>query len=289
MQPTVVSAVSNQFLEGNNITTLDEIAAFVPGLQILIQNPNVPSIAIRGISEEDSQSSAIPRVSTFQDGIYLGKGRGAVVEVFDVKSVDVYKGPQTVFFGRTVQSGAINMVQNKAKNLEEGTIKVGGGAFDSKYASGVYNRPIIKDKLFARVAAIYDFQDGFVKSFEGDNYNGKETFALRALLRYQIQKNTTIDVVGNFQRDTPPTAGFKSAVIGQPDANKNRFGALALTKGDDLGMDRGVYSLTALLNHNFSDKWQGKANIGYRNFDAVDVFDIDGSPLRLQQALRRLL
>ncbi len=276
--PSSVNILSNQFIQNNGIEDLDEISAFVPGLQVLTQNPNTPSIAIRGISTEDSQSSAIPRVSTLQDGIYLGKSRGSVVSFFDSETIDVYKGPQTTAFGRTIQSGAINIIQKKAKNLTEGYLTVGAGTFDSRYATGAFNTPILKDKLFLRVSGIYDANDGYVIGFNDEDYNGKETLGLRGALRYQIKEKSTLDIIANYQRDTPPGLGYKSAIIGQLDGNTDRFGPVSLNNSENLGVDRTIYSVIGLLDHEISSNLKTTAKVGYRNFDSDDLFDLDGSP-----------
>jgi len=45
--PITMSVINANFIESNNITDLDELSEFVPGLLVRMQGPNRPSFVIR--------------------------------------------------------------------------------------------------------------------------------------------------------------------------------------------------------------------------------------------------
>lgn len=275
-----ISSIQGDFLVKNNSAELNEISNLVPGVDIIIQNPSAPSIAIRGISSENAISSNVPRVSTLQEGIYLGKSRGAIVEIYDMENVDIYRGPQITEFGRGIQSGAINVVQNKAKNETSGKITGGIGNFESQYATGFFNTPIVKDKFFARVAGFFEHRDGYVKNFNGDDLSGKDTYAFRGAFKYLFSASTYIDLIANYQNDSPPAIGYKSVQIRQSDNNKNPFNPISTDKNEDFGVNREVSSIVALVKHKFSDKFNTEVKLALRDYKNKDRFDFDGAPIK---------
>lgn len=275
--PIAITSYSGKFLDNTNTFEYDALSEFVPGLQIQIQSVNNPGIVIRGITSDSGDSRVEPRVSVFQDGVSISKSRGSVVELYDMERVEVLKGPQGTLFGRGAQIGAIHLIQNKAKNENSGYIKTAYGNFNQRLLTGHVNTPLVQDKLFVRFAGIYNARDGFLENRSGGDLNGKETLAFRTALKYIIGDNTTLDFIANWQRDTPPGTSFKSgrfAPIGG-DTNPNSFADLE--RGDELGLDRDVWGLTAILKHDISQYWDFTFISAYRSFDSDEAFDADGT------------
>lgn len=78
--PVAVSVVSGDLLDKMNIRQMDEMAEFVPGMQIQLQTPNNPGYVIRGITSDNGDSRSQPRVSVFQDGVSISRSRASVEE-----------------------------------------------------------------------------------------------------------------------------------------------------------------------------------------------------------------
>lgn len=275
--PIAITSYGGKFLDNTNTFEYDALSEFVPGLQIQIQSVNNPGIVIRGITSDSGDSRVEPRVSVFQDGVSISKSRGSVVELYDLERVEVLKGPQGTLFGRGAQIGAVHLIQNKAKNENSGYLKAAYGNYNQRILTGHVNTPLIEDKLFVRVAGIYNAREGFLENRSGGNLNGKETLAFRTSLKYLIGDNTTLDFVANWQRDTPPGTSFKSgrfAPLGG-DTNPNTYADLE--RGEELGVDRDVWGLTAILKHNFNENWDFTSISAYREFDSDEAFDADGT------------
>ncbi|MFO7744011.1 MAG: TonB-dependent receptor [Psychroflexus sp.] len=275
--PIAITSYGGKFLESTNTFEYDALSEFVPGLQIQIQSVNNPGIVIRGITSDSGDSRVEPRVSVFQDGVSISKSRGSVVELYDMERVEVLKGPQGTLFGRGAQIGAVHLIQNKAKNQKSGFLKAAYGNYNQRIITGHVNTPVVEDKLFVRLAGIYNARDGYIDNLSGGDLNGKETLAFRGSLKYLMGEKTTLDVIANWQRDTPPGTSFKSgrfAPIGG-DTNPNTFADLE--RGEELGVDRDVWGLTAILKHDISENWDLTSITAYREFDSDEAFDADGT------------
>lgn len=275
--PTAISSIDAKFLQNNGITSLDDLSEFVPGMQIQLQSPNNPGFVIRGITSDDGSSNVEPRVSVFQDGVSISKSRGSVVEVYDMERVEILKGPQGTLFGRGAQIGAVHFIQNKAKNNTSGSLTAGYGNYNYTHAEGFVNSPLVKDKLFARVAGIYKKRDGYIENLSGGDLNGKDTKALRASLRFMPSTKTTFDLIYNYQHDTPPGTSFKSGTYAPRGGDTEPWTFADLEAGKDLGLDRTVWGTTLIGHHSFSDQLSLTSTTAYREFDSYESFDADGT------------
>ncbi|NRT12836.1 TonB-dependent receptor [Flavobacterium sp. 14A] len=275
--PIAITSYGNEFITKQGTFEYDALSDFVPGFQVQIQSVNNPGVVIRGITSDSGDSRVEPRVSIFQDGVSISKSRGSVVELYDVERVEVLKGPQGTLFGRGAQIGAMHIIQNKAKNETSGSLKVGYGNFNQVLTTAYFNTPLIKDKLFIRAAGIYNGRDGYIENRSGGDLNGKQTLAFRTALKYVYSNNTKIDVIANWQKDTPPGTSFKSgrfAPLGG-DLSPNSFADLE--RGNELGVDRTVQGITAIIKHKINSNWDLTSTSAYRDFASDEAFDADGT------------
>ncbi|HEY0945782.1 MAG TPA: TonB-dependent receptor [Opitutaceae bacterium] len=280
--PIAVTAYSGDFLERTGITDYQSLAPFVPGLFIQEQSPNNPGINVRGITTDSGDPRNETRVSLFQDGVSISRSRGSVVELFDLERVEVLKGPQGTLFGRGAQIGALSLIQNKAKNETSGSLGAGFGNHGDYRLNGVYNAPLVENQLFGRVAVTYREHDGVIDNLaDGSELNGKKTLAARTALRWQPSDRTTADLIINYQNDHPPGTSFKSGVIPTSAGDTDPFAAAELNRGSDLYIDRTVWGLSGIVEHELNDAWTLTSITGWREFDSHEEFDADGSGLYL--------
>lgn len=145
--PAAVSAVSGNSLSKLNLHQFDEVAQFIPGVQIQLQSPNNPGYVIRGVTSDDGASYSQPRVSVFQDGVSISRSRASAVELFDLERVEVVKGPQGTLFGRGAEIGGIHVIRNKPVDKLSGELSLGYGTYNQKLANGFINTPLVKVSL----------------------------------------------------------------------------------------------------------------------------------------------
>lgn len=279
--PIAITVHDGDFLEAAGIGAFDELAAYTPGLEVQLQSSNTPGFVVRGITSDDGDARVESRVSVFQDGVSISRAQSAVVELFDLERVEILKGPQGTLFGRGAAIGAVHLIQNKARNERSGTLTVGPGNYGQWHAEGFANAPVVEDELFARLAGVYDRRAGYVDNLGGADLNGKETLALRGLLRWAPSEFTDVDLILNWQQDTPPGTAFKSGVFEPGPSGSTAPWDPAFLGGDDrfegLFVDRTVWGLTLLADRVLSPAWTLQAIGAYRRFDSYESFDADGT------------
>jgi len=109
--PVSISATSGATLEQAQITRLDNIGQFAPGINISQSAGQVDTVnvTIRGIGNADPILTADSPVAMYIDGVYLGRTAGALIDLVDIDRIEVLRGPQGTLFGRNTTGGAINV------------------------------------------------------------------------------------------------------------------------------------------------------------------------------------
>lgn len=278
--PAAVSAVSGSSLKQLNLQQFDEVAQFIPGVQIQLQSPNNPGYVIRGVTSDDGASYAQPRVSVFQDGVSISRSRASVVELFDLERVEVVKGPQGTLFGRGAEIGGIHVIRNKPTDYTTGELALGYGTYNQRLANGYLNTPLLKGKLANRLAFSYDQRDGFIRNEAGGRLNGKNTWAFRNSTRLWAGERTTYDLILDYQYDNYPGTSFKSDKSDYY-ANTDPNAPANLEQGENLYIKRHTGGATFLAEHDFNDSWKLTATTGFRAFHSDESFDADGTPASL--------
>jgi iron complex outermembrane receptor protein len=288
--PLAISAYSGATLERLGIEQFDDLALYVPGLEIQEQSPNNPGFVIRGITSDDGSATAEARVSVFQDGIAISRSRGSYVELHDMERIEVVKGPQSTLFGRGALIGAISLIQRKAdpKGGIYGDASVGFGDLNYRVGRLAINLPVIEDKLAVRVSGIVKQRDGYVKNaVGGPDFMSQDVNAWRASAAWLVNDRLRFDLIYNWQQDQPTGTSFKSRAYAPPGGDTLPWTAAGLSKftdpvgskfegGRDLGLERTVQGATLLSAYDLDDHWTLNSITGWRSFESLEVFDPDG-------------
>lgn len=276
--PIIMNVIDAGFLEKNNITELDQLAEFVPGLQIRMQGTDRPSFVIRGLTSDEVSPAAQPRISVFFNNVPISRANGAAVQLFDLQQVDILKGPQGTLFGRGAQIGAINYISRKPTNDFNGFLTAGIGNFGQKELNGAINIPVIKDKLMVRAAGVYDYRDGYIRNTFGGNLSGKNTAAGRFSASYLPSAKDKIDLVINYQKDDNPGLGFMSMTYPNAEGKTDPFGYVAsLEQGSNLANRRDLFDATLSARHLVNENNFWSSTSSYRKIGSYTRWDGDGT------------
>ena len=283
--PISVTAYDGEFLEEIGVDEFDQLSNYVPGFVMQEQSVNNPGFVLRGITSDDGAAPVEARVSVFQNGVSISRSRGSVIQLFDLERIEVLKGPQGTLFGRSAQIGAVHVITKKPVFDYEAGVDAEFGNFGQRAVRGFVNAPI-GDQVAFRFAGAYKKRDGYIENTEGgDALNGTDSYSLRASVRIEPTDTLRIDIIGNYGKDTPSGTSFKSGIIPAlgGTTNPNDFASLN-TFGDFLGgkplsVDRELYDVTAIVAWDMNDDWSVTSTTGYRVFDALEVFDPDGSAM----------
>jgi outer membrane receptor protein involved in Fe transport len=159
--PVAVTAVSGEKLDRFSLRSIEGIAASTPQLNVVRGNSGSgATISLRGIGSTFTSVGIEQSVAVNLDGVYYGQGRIINEGFFDMKQVEILRGPQALFFGKNATAGVISFQSADPGNRFEALARV-GYEFKGKAASyeGVVSGPIT-DQLGIRLAVRYSDQTG---------------------------------------------------------------------------------------------------------------------------------
>jgi len=287
--PVSLQSFSEEELARAELHDLRQIAPFVPGFYVESQYPTTPSIVIRGISSDTADLTAEPRVSVYQDGVYISRAQSAMFELFDIERVEVLKGPQSTLFGRSALTGAVSIIQNKADpNDLDASLRIGGGNLGAYLGEGMLNLPL-SGSAAVRVAGIARNRDGYVENLAGgSDLGGNRARALRGTAHVDLAGGGRVDLIGNVQWDRfsglsyksgvfAPTDPASGAVLGDLDPSSPAYLTAAPDFAlGDLGGKRKLEGATLLYDQPLGEKWRISAIGAWNRFRTQFVGDVDG-------------
>ena len=138
-----------------DITALSSIA---PNFKIT-QNAaegTPPAVNIRGVGSVDYNTSTQSPVGVYLDGASGASANSQLVNLYDVESVEILRGPQGTLFGRNTTAGAILIQSVGAQMDNSGYLNLAYAQRNHLSAEGAINRQL-NDDLAARLA--FSYQD----------------------------------------------------------------------------------------------------------------------------------
>ncbi len=170
-----ITAFEGAYLEDIAATSINAIIERTPGASLVRDGATATTIQIRGISA--SQGDAL--VGYYLDDFaYVSLQGVSTPEVipFDLKRVEVLKGPQGTLYGAGSTGGTIRILSNTADTHEgfSGKVELGAhtisGGGDGNTIAGMVNIPIVADKLALRASAYLRDRGGWLDYDEGPFY-----------------------------------------------------------------------------------------------------------------------
>ena len=104
--------------------------------------PGQSAIFIRGQGYADVEKTQSPPVGVIQDGVFFGNNTGQLLDMFNVCSVEVDRGPQGIFYGKNTTAGLINLTRCAPTRKLGASFELGYGSFNEFYGRGVLNAPL---------------------------------------------------------------------------------------------------------------------------------------------------
>lgn len=291
--PVAVTAFGATQLEALFVTKLDDLSHVMPNVQLeqVGTFPGVQNFSIRGQGINSSIPSVDPTVGVFVDGVYLGVTFGAVVDTFDLESVEVLRGPQGLLFGRNVTGGAVLVRTKRPGDTFSTRFRLGGNDEDQYNVAASIEGPLVADTLAAKLVAYYDDDDGYFR-----NSNQQQTpaapvpgaFYFNPATGRNVGQMTTKIVRPTFTW-TPTDSSEWTLIIENGDSDGDgatwtsvsaqRAGTLPEfeTTMDEVGFTKLEWT-QATLETNFDDIWGGTITniLGWRDVEAQSATDIDG-------------
>ncbi|GLT00007.1 hypothetical protein GCM10007897_13900 [Sphingobium jiangsuense] len=163
--PVAVAALTGEKLNQYAVTAVTDLAKFVPGMVVGRQvTGSSASIFLRGVGSSSLSAGFDQSVSFNIDGIAMSRGREIALAQYDLRSVQVMKGPQALFFGKNATGGVIVVDSNNPGSKFEGSLSGGYGFKGNEvYVDGFLSGPL-SDTLGARFAFHANNTEGYFRN-----------------------------------------------------------------------------------------------------------------------------
>tara|TARA_R110002072_G_scaffold97287_6_gene213943 strand:- start:405 stop:2513 length:2109 start_codon:yes stop_codon:yes gene_type:complete len=244
--PQSVTVITRDLIDDQSMSSMGDLVRYIPGVTMGQGEGHRDAPTFRGNSTT---------ANFFVDGVrddlqYLR-------DLYTVDRVDVLKGPSALAFGRGAGGGTINRVTKKADGERVRDLTVSVGSFD--HARGALDiGDSVSDTVGLRANAMYEnsgsYRDGV--SVERLGFAPTATFELApttslSLVAEHFGDERTVD------RGVPsdggtPFSGSEKAFFGNPDINES---------------DIEVNTLTAVLDHAFTDTLTLRSSLSYGDYD----------------------
>ncbi len=161
--PMTVNVFTQQAIESAGIKKPADFIAQVPNMTLVqTQNAGNSFVVIRGVSQARNSE---PSVAVLVDGVLESNPAEFNQELFDIKQIEVLKGPQGALYGRNAIGGAIIITTRPPSDHLEGHVRLGFGNGSSKIAQGALSGPVGgSDTLKFRTSFSYTDTDGYLKN-----------------------------------------------------------------------------------------------------------------------------
>lgn len=169
---TAVSVLQAEKVDTGEVSSVNEVAAQVPNMTInAVGGVNIRGVegAGPGVGFYSFVGGGRPRISTSLDGVadvwtgqqYLDS------DVWDVKQVEVLRGPQSTTQGRNALGGAVLVQTNDPSFQQEGALRLGWEDTDGRAnVAGMLSGALVEDELAYRLTTNAVKGHGFI------NYTG---------------------------------------------------------------------------------------------------------------------
>lgn len=219
--PTSITSISAKKIEDTRTWGLGGLTALVPNYNY--QELGIPSQQIQSIRGIQVFSEN-PAVATYIDDVnnldILANG----FALTDIERIEVLRGPQGTLFGRNAMGGVVNIITRKPGNKQEGFADFSTGNLGLIRSSFGIKTPLVNDKLFFGLNALYQTQNGFMNNdtsgtsnpYPGANgkmVGGESYFYGNIFLKWLPSKKLSFTLNVKAQQDKSDNSGFMVSQI----------------------------------------------------------------------------
>ncbi len=161
--PVSVDVFNQQTIEAAGIQSPADFIALVPNMQLVqTQNAGTSFVVLRGISQARNSE---PSVAVLVDGVLETNPTEFNRELYDLKQIEVLKGPQGALYGRNAIAGAIIIQTADMSDEFQAQGKLGYGNGNSTLAQVALGGAMNAAKtLKYRASLSYTDTDGFLEN-----------------------------------------------------------------------------------------------------------------------------
>ncbi|MBF1403620.1 MAG: TonB-dependent receptor [Prevotella histicola] len=273
---TAVSTINVQQLHNQQIVNLKELTAVMPNFYM----PDYGSYAntpvyIRGIGTKSKGSA----VGFYVDGVPHFESSAFNIDLSDIATVNVFRGPQGTLYGRNTIAGIINVYTHNPLDYQRTRIKVGYGRYND-FIAQASNYAKISEKFGISTAASYHHNDGmFTNHFlneKADKLNegeGRIGFYWRPTTNWLLHLNSTLTYSEQNGYPYAPYDIVKDELLPISYNRNSTYRRLISSTGLNAQYENNHISFNSQTSYQFIKSHQGLD----QDFTPQDVYFVDNS------------
>lgn len=280
--PATVTAISGADLRERGVTNIRDIVGLVPNAVIQDSPNNLNTfINIRGMQQVNTQAE--PNVGLYRNGLYAGGERENLGAQVDIERVEVLRGPQGGYYGRSSVGGTVDVIDAMPKHDFGGYVKASYGSYHQADIEGAVNVPV-NDVVALRFAG-WSFKQtqAEMKNATLNQYIG--AFSDRGLrASASIQPNDRLDVQLLAEYEAYRGPALSSYAPGGIHGNGLTFQPTPKETYETVYRD--TSSVSSKTNAYMFEKMTYHTDIGdlsvnasYRQYGFHSLYDLDQTPL----------
>lgn len=195
--PASLTVFDQRTIADRSASHIEDILNAAPNVNFASGASRGRYLQIRGIGERSQFVDPVnPSVGMVIDDIDVS-GIGTAGTLFDVRQVEILRGPQGTRFGANALAGMVNIRSNDPAETFESAVSSGYGNYDSWNMGGVVSGPLTEG-LLGRLAVQQNTSDGYIDNdFLGrENTNNRDELTARSKLRWLASDELAVDITG---------------------------------------------------------------------------------------------
>jgi outer membrane receptor protein involved in Fe transport len=196
--PASVEVFTQGELQDQGAVHFDDVLLKTANVNVSGQSSRARHIQIRGIGQRDEYTGAPNSSVGFVIDDMDFSGIAMAANLFDVKQVEVLKGPQNIRFGQSAIAGLIHIQSNDPTTYQEGMVEATVGQDNLRelgfMSSGAFNDQDNSPQY--RITLFKHNSDGFRRNatLNRNDTNARDEQTFRAKLRFFPSNNSQVDV-----------------------------------------------------------------------------------------------
>lgn len=255
---TSVSVLTGGQLEADSVTSMEDAL-------LRVANANIDpagNISIRGVDKNGSGGSTTNRMvlGVYVDGVAQSyQSQRFSSSTWDVKQIEVLRGPVGTLQGRNALAGAIVVNTNDPEFDFGGKLRASYGEDNTYQVAGALTGPLVDDVLAFRIAAEKEESDGDIynTTTHDDKYGEYSTENVRAKLLFAPSSLPGLRALATFthsKADPAPGARYiiganyedrRETIVTSPESSTSETNSGSLQVSYDFGNNLSLTSISA--------------------------------------------
>lgn len=268
--PQSVSVVTRQEMEDFNLTSIDDVMAHMPGVNIVTYDSERTEYYSRGFAIQNFQYDGIPMM---RDSAYSAGNTLSDMAIYD--RVEVLRGATGLLNGSGYPGATINLIRKKPTYDFQGHITGGAGTRDNYRGELDVSGPLNKNGT-VRGRAVAAHQD---KHSHLDHYE-RQTDVFYGIVEMDVAENTMLTLGADYQNNDPTGSTWGGIPIYDVNGNFNKRSRSFNNGARWSTWEQYTRTVFGTLEHYFDNEWIAKLQLNHQinGYDAALGAAASGNP-----------